>query len=97
MNMQNLMMQAKKLQSEMQNIQAQLEKTIYQGENQGVKININGKLIVESIEIDNKELLNDIELLQDVVMIATNDALEKVKKDKKEKLGKYSGGMEGLF
>lgn len=97
MNMQNIMAQANKLKAEMERISEEIEATTYVGKNTGVKIAINGKLEVESVEILNEETLNDKELVEDMILVAFNEALDKLKKDKEEKLGKYTGGLGGLF
>ena len=97
MNMQNIMAQANKLKAEMERISEEIEATTYVGKNTGVKIAINGKLEVESVEILNEETLADKELVEDMILVALNDALDKLKKDKEEKLGKYTGGLGGLF
>ncbi len=97
MNMQNLLAQAKKLQGDMERISNEIENTIYVGENNGVRVEINGKPEVIKIEILNEETLTDKELVQDMIMVATNEALGKVKSDKDSKLGKYTNGLGGLF
>ncbi len=95
--MQNLLAQAKKLQGDMEKISKEIESTTYVGENSGVKVEINGKYEVLKIDIKNEETLKDKELVEDMILLATNEALEKIKKDKDEKLGKYTNGLGGLF
>lgn len=95
--MQNLLAQAKKLQGDMEKISKEIESTTYAGENSGVKVEINGKYEVLKIDIKNEETLKDKELVEDMILLATNEALEKIKKDKDEKLGKYTNGLGGLF
>lgn len=97
MNMQNIMAQANKLKAEMEKISEEIEGTTYIGKNTGVKVAINGKLEVETVEILNEETLSDKELVEDMILVALNEALDKLKKDKEEKLGKYTGGLGGLF
>ena len=97
MNMQNIMAQANKLKAEMERISEEIEATTYVGKNTGVKVAINGKLEVETVEILNEETLGDKELVEDMILVALNEALDKLKKDKEEKLGKYTGGLGGLF
>lgn len=95
--MQNLLAQAKKLQGDMEKISKEIESTTYVGENSGVKVEINGKYEVLKIDIKNEETLKDKELVEDMILLATNEALEKIKKEKDEKLGKYTNGLGGLF
>lgn len=97
MNMQNLLAQAKKLQGDMEKISKEIEAQTYVGQNSGVKVEINGKYEVLKIEVQNVETLKDKELVEDMMLLAVNEALEKIKKEKDEKLGKYTNGLGGLF
>lgn len=97
MNMQSLMAQAKKLQGDMEKISKEIEETTYTGKNNGVLVELTGKNEITKIEILNEETLTDKELVEDMIMLAVNEALEKVKKDKEVKLGKYTNGLGGLF
>lgn len=97
MNMQNLLAQAKKLQVDMEKITKEIEATVFTGENSGVKVEIDGKNEVLKIEIKNEETLKDKELVEDMILLAINEALNKIKKEKEEKLGKYTNGLGGLF
>ena len=54
----------------------------------------NGKKGIISKSIIEKD---EIEMLQDMILIATNDALKKVDKEIDAKMGKYTQGMPGLF
>lgn len=99
MNMQNIMAQAKKMQSELQKIQSDLERTTYEGKSQLVTAIVNGKKEVVSVKIDSEAEFSkeDMELLEDMIMVAINDAISKAEKDKEAKLGKYNQGFSGLF
>lgn len=97
MNMQNLMAQARKLQGEMERITKEIEETIFIGESGAVKVEITGKNIVNKITITDESVLNDKEIIEDMILLAMNDALNKVRKIKDEKLGKFTGGMGGMF
>ena len=99
MNLQNIMKEAQKIQSEIQKAQQQLESEIFLGEASLVKVKINGKKEVLEISIDNKESLEkeDLELLEDMIVVAFNDAIKKVDKEKESKLGKYGNGLSGLL
>ncbi len=97
MNMQNLMAQAKKLQGDMEKISKEIEETTYTGKNNGVLVELTGRNEITKIEILNEETLTDKELVEDMIMLAVNEALEKVRKDKETKLGKYTNGLGGLF
>ena len=92
------MMQAKKMQNDIVKIQDELEKKTYEGKSQMVTILINGKGKILSVNIDDSIFTSeDKEVLEDMILIAINDALEKMNTDKEEKLGKYSKMFNGLM
>ena len=78
-NMNNLIKQAQKLQADMQKTQAELETKVLEGSSGGgaVVVTVTGKKEVTGIKI-NPDVLDDAEMLQDLVLIAVNDALHKV-------------------
>ena len=99
MNMQKLMMEAQRMQKKLQNEQKELENTTYEGNSSLVKIVINGKKVVKSVKIDIEDEISndDIEMLEDMIMVAMNDAVKKADDDKEQRLGKYSQGLTGLM
>lgn len=99
MNMQKIMMEAQKMQKKLENEQKELENTNYEGSSSLVKIVINGKKEVKSVEINMTEdiTVDDKEMLEDMVMVAMNDAVRKADMDKEKRLGKYSQGLTGLM
>ena len=97
MNMQNLMYQAKKLQTELEKTTKNIEKTIFKYENENIIVEINGKNELKQIKIINNELLKDNEILEDVITVAINNVLDQIKNEKEKKLGKYTNGLGGLF
>ena len=53
---------------------------------------------IKEIMIEEKELSSDdIEMLQDMIVVAINDAMNKIDKETENKMGKYTQGMPGLF
>lgn len=98
MNMQALMMQAKKMQKDIENSQRELEGKLYEGKSQLVTATISGKNELVSIKIDSDEItLDDKEMLEDMILIAVNNAIQKMETDKKEKFGKYGQVFNGLM
>lgn len=98
MNMQALMRQAQNLQKDMIKVQEEIEKTTFEGENGLVKIKMNGNKEILSVNIDksNEIAIEDIELLEDMLMVAINNTNKKVDKLKEQKMSKF-GNIPGLF
>ncbi len=100
--MQNLMKQAQKMQDDLAKAHQDAENFSAEGSAGGgaVKVSVNGKYNLLSVQIQ-KDAVNpdDVEMLQDLFMAATNEALEKVKANLKSSLAKVTGGMSipGLF
>jgi len=99
MNMQALMREAQKMQKELTKTQEELEKTIYEGSSSLVNVVVNGKKELVSIKINSEESIekDEIELLEDMILVAVNDALKKADADKEKKLSKYGNGLAGLM
>ncbi len=97
--MQQLMQQAKKLQADMEKKQKELENSTYEGKSSLVDVVINEKKEIVKININIEEDItsDDKEMLEDMIMLAINDAIKKVDKDTEEKFGAYGKGMPGLF
>lgn len=98
MNMQALMRQAQNLQKDMLKIQEEIENTKFEGENSIVKVQVNGKKEILSIKIEkNIELASDdIDMLEDALVVAINNAFKKVDSLKEQKMSKF-GNIPGLF
>ncbi|MDD2390278.1 MAG: YbaB/EbfC family nucleoid-associated protein [Desulfobacterales bacterium] len=92
----NMMKQAQKLQAKMLKMQEELgEKTVESASGGGmVKVVANGKQKIVSIDIE-KEVVNpdDIDMLQDLILAAVNDALLKSQEMVSTEMGKITGGL----
>lgn len=98
MNIQSLMREAQKMQKNLEKTQNELTSTEYEGSSSCVKVVLNGNKDVKSIKIDSNDFnVDDIELLEDMIMMAFKDAAKKVDADKEKKLGKYGQGLAGLM
>ena len=98
MNMQKLMQEAQKMQMQLQKDQKELENTIYDGISSNVRIKMNGKYELTEVNIDMDEISSDDkEIIEDMLMVAVNDAVKKIGKDKEKKMGKYGQGLAGLM
>lgn len=98
MNMQMLMKQAQKMQKDLENTQKELENTKYEGSSSLVKVVVNGNKDLLSVKIVSDEDIkaDELELLEDMLLVAINDAFKKADSDKQKKLGKY-GNLAGLM
>ncbi|CAG9623551.1 Nucleoid-associated protein [Sutcliffiella rhizosphaerae] len=101
-NMQKMMKQMQKMQKDMAKAQEDLAEQTMEGTAGGgmVTVVVNGQK--EVIEVNIKEEVvdpEDIEMLQDLVLAATNDALKKMEELTNETMGQFTKGlnMPGLF
>ena len=97
--MQQLMKQAQKMQEQMAKAQEELEEAEIEGESGSglVKVVVNGKKAVKSITIDPKAVdPDDVEMLEDLIIAALNNAYEEADAEYEEKMGKF-GGAGGLL
>ena len=97
-NMQAMMQQAQKMQERMQEEVAQIrvEATVGGGM---VTVKMDGQKNVLGVKID-PEVAGDVEMLQDMVMAACNEAVKKVDEETKQKMSGIMGGLglpPGLF
>ncbi len=102
MNMQNMMKQAQQMQAKMQEMQEELEQKEVEASAGGgvVKVVATGKKEIKSIEISPEAVdPDDVEMLEDLVIAAVNEALGKVDEMVNAEMGKITGGMNlgGLF
>ena len=87
--------QAQQLQKQMMNIQTELESARIEGSSGGgaVKATVTGKMRVESITIDPEVISEDVDLLQDLVTTAVNEALDKAQEMASTRMGAVTGGL----
>ncbi|GIS94276.1 MAG: YbaB/EbfC family nucleoid-associated protein [Chloroflexota bacterium] len=90
----NMMKQAQKQLAQLQKIQEELETLTVEGSAGGgaVKVTMTGKQIVEAVVID-PEAAEEVELLQDMVLAAVNDAAAKAQEMAAQKMAVVTGGM----
>lgn len=97
MNMQAMMRQVQSMQKDITKIKNEIDNTEFTATSSFVTVKVNGKKQVLSVNIDNKEITSeDIELLQDIIVVALNDAFNQVDKLTEKKMSKY-GNIPGLF
>ena len=95
-NMNQLMKQAQRMQRQMEEAQAQLEAQEITGTAGGgvVEITVGGSRDVTAVNIDPEAVdPDDVEMLQDLIMAATNEALRKVDEISQASMSKFTGGL----
>ena len=95
-NMQGMMKQVQKMQKQMMEAQEGLNAQEFTGVSQSdmVSVTMNGKRQVLSVEIKPEAVdPDDVELLQDLVVMAVNDALTQVEKTTEKTMGRFTNGL----
>ncbi len=95
LNIQGLMKQAQVMQKKMQEAQEKLAQTEVTGSaaNGLLSITLNGKSEMKKISIDKSLASDDIEMLEDLIMVAYNDAHIKVENMAEESMKSATGGV----
>ncbi|EJP6473779.1 YbaB/EbfC family nucleoid-associated protein [Clostridium sp. FAM 1755] len=101
-NMNNLIKQAQKLQQDMEKMQGDMEKKEFSATVGGGAVTAvaNGKKQIVNIKIKPEVVdEDDIEMLQDLIMSACNEALKKAEEDTSSEMKRLTGGMNlpGMF
>lgn len=104
MNMNNLMKQAQKMQEQMAKTQAEVEEKVIEVTAGGgaVKVVINGKKEIQELSIKPEVVdPDDVEMLEDIVLTAVNEAIRQIEEVVNSEMAKVTGGlgggMPGLF
>lgn len=95
MNIQALMKQAQSLQKDMLKAKEEIDNMTFTGESSFVKVEVKGTKEVLKIEINEEISNDDKEMLEDMILIAINQAFEKVDKTTEQKMGKFNNMMPG--
>ena len=100
-NMMNMMKQAQKLQAKMVEMQAELGNRTVSAQAGGgmVEAVVNGRQELVSLRIDKEVVGDDVEMLQDLIFAAVNEALNRSREMMAQEMSKLTGGMQipGLF
>jgi len=99
MNMQAMMQQAQKMQKDMVTIKNEVEAKTFTGTSALVTVEVNGKKELTKVAISKQDTLtvDDIEMLQDMILIAANTAIKTATDEMENKMGKINPGLNGLF
>jgi hypothetical protein len=94
--MANLQRMAMQMQQDMARVQAELATTDFEGSAGGgvVRAVVSGKQELRSVTIDPGAVdPDDVEMLQDLVVVAVNDALDASRREAEQKMGALTGGL----
>lgn len=102
-NMNNMLKQVQKMQKQMEEMQGEMEQKEVEATAGGgaVTVSVNGKKEILNVKIQPEVVdPDDIEMLQDLIVAAANEALRKAEEMMSKEMGKLTGGMNlppGLF
>lgn len=98
-NMNNLMKQAQRMQKQMEEKQKELEEKTFEATAGGgaVTVVVTGKKEVASVKLSEEVVdPDDIEMLEDLIVAATNEALRKMEEESSNAMNSIAGGLGGL-
>jgi nucleoid-associated protein EbfC len=94
--LQNLMKQANQMQMKMKKLQDELATREFSGGAGGdaIRVTVNGSMLVTKVAV-KPDVMNsgDVEMLQDLILAATNEALKTAKSTSDQEMQKITGGM----
>ena len=99
MNMNNMMKQVQKMQKQMEEQQKALEEAEFSATAGGgaVQVTVSGKKVLTKVTLDPDAVdPDDVEMLEDLIMVAVNDALKKVDEANSSAMSRMTGGMGGF-
>ena len=106
-NMANLMKQAQKMQRQMEEMQRQMEEQAKEMETKeftatagggAVEVTVSGSKKLVKVKLDEEVVdPDDVEMLEDLLVAAVNEALDKVDEASAASMSKFTGGMNGLL
>ena len=97
-NMKNLMKQAQKMQKQMEESQKELEEKEFTASAGGgaVEVKVNGRREVLQVKLAEEAVdPDDVEMLEDLIMVAVNDALRQVDESTAAAMSRFTGGLGG--
>lgn len=96
MNIQALMKQAQNLQKDMMKVKNEIDNMIFTGTSSFVSVTVKGTKEVVKITINNDNLTgDDKEMIEDMLVVALNDAFKQIDNVTEQKMGKFSNMMPG--
>ncbi|HHX36406.1 MAG TPA: YbaB/EbfC family nucleoid-associated protein [Clostridiaceae bacterium] len=98
-NLNQLMKQAQKMQEEMAKAQEEIANLEVEGSSGGgmVQVKINGDHRILELNIEPEAVdPEDVEMLEDMIVAAMNDAMDKLNKESSDRMGSVTGGLPGM-
>lgn len=98
-NMSNMMKQAQRMQRQMEEASKELEEKQYTASAGGgaVSVTVSGKREVVSVKLSEEVVdPDDIEMLQDLIVAATNEAFRQMEEESSAAMSKLTGGLGGM-
>lgn len=96
MNIQALMKQAQSLQKDMMKTKEEIDNMTFTGASSFVTVEVKGTKEVLKVTIDNENITSDDkEIIEDMLVVALNDAFKQIDKVTEQKMGKFSSMMPG--
>lgn len=99
MNMNNMMKQVQKMQKQMEEQQKALEESEFSATAGGgaVQVTVSGKKVLTKVTLDPDAVdPDDVEMLEDLIMVAVNDAMKQVDEANSSSMARMTGGMGGF-
>jgi DNA-binding YbaB/EbfC family protein len=99
MNMNNMMKQVQKMQKQMEEQQKALEEAEFSATAGGgaVQVTVSGKKVLTKVTLDPDAVdPDDVEMLEDLIMVAVNDAMKQVDEANSSSMARMTGGMGGF-
>ena len=96
MNIQALMKQAQTLQKDMMKTKEEIDNMTFTGTSSFVSVTVKGTKEVVKVTINNDDLSSDDkEIIEDMLVVALNDAFKQIDRVTEQKMGKFSSMMPG--
>lgn len=101
-NMNQMMKQVQKMQKDMEKMQAELEERVFEASAGGgaIHVKVTGKKELVEIKLEPSIVdPDDVEMLQDLILVAVNEAIKTAEEEVSKEMGRITGGMNvpGLF
>lgn len=99
MNMQSIMAQAQKMQRDITKKKEEIDATLFVGKSEWVEVTFSGKKELKKISILKEGPIeeDEKEILEDMILIAAKEAINKIDAEIEKKLGSYGQSLNGLF